>query len=149
MTMTHFLTQDPTVFLIKNNIFKQKQEAGLWVIISHFEFLKHGIKILFIDWWHALLKFLCPQWVPQPFVFHPHGRVQFSLQPCKVGLAGPDHKWEHREGIWFVHIHTRIRAFLGSQMVKNLPAAQDTLIQSLEQEYPLKKGMAIYSSILT
>ena len=29
MTMTHFLTQDPTVFLIKNNIFKQKQEAGL------------------------------------------------------------------------------------------------------------------------
>ena len=34
-------------------------------------------------------------------------------------------------------------------MVKNLPAVQDTGIQSLDQEDPLEKGMATHSSILT
>ena len=34
------------------------------------------------------------------------------------------------------------------QMVKNLPAIQETLVQSLGQEDPLEKGMAIHSSIL-
>ena len=36
-------------------------------------------------------------------------------------------------------------------MVKNLPAMQETRVQSLGQgqEDPLEKGMAIYSSILT
>ena len=33
-------------------------------------------------------------------------------------------------------------------MVKNPPAVQETLIQSLGQKYPLKKGMTIHSSIL-
>jgi len=33
-------------------------------------------------------------------------------------------------------------------MVKNLPAMQETWVQSLGQEYPLKKGMATHSSIL-
>ena len=33
-------------------------------------------------------------------------------------------------------------------MVKNLPAMQETWIQSLSQEDPLEKGMAIHSSIL-
>ena len=33
-------------------------------------------------------------------------------------------------------------------MVKNLPAIQETLVQSLGQEDPLEKGMAIHSSIL-
>ena len=35
-----------------------------------------------------------------------------------------------------------------AQMVKNLPARQEILIQSLGQEDPLEEGMAIYSSIL-
>ena len=35
-----------------------------------------------------------------------------------------------------------------AQMVKNLPAMQDTQVQSLGQEDPLEKGMATYSSIL-
>ena len=35
-----------------------------------------------------------------------------------------------------------------AQMVKNLPAVQDTQVQSLGQEDPLKKGMATHSSIL-
>ena len=33
-------------------------------------------------------------------------------------------------------------------MVKNLPAMQETWVQSLGQEDPLKKGMATHSSIL-
>jgi len=33
-------------------------------------------------------------------------------------------------------------------MVKNLPATQETRVQSLGQEDPLEKGMAVYSSIL-
>ena len=38
--------------------------------------------------------------------------------------------------------------FLVAQMAKNLPAKQETQIQSLGQEDPLKKGMATHSSIL-
>ena len=34
------------------------------------------------------------------------------------------------------------------QMVNNLPAMQETWIQSLGQEDPLEKGMATHSSIL-
>ena len=33
-------------------------------------------------------------------------------------------------------------------MVKNLPAVQESWVQSLGQEYPLEKEMATYSSIL-
>ena len=35
-----------------------------------------------------------------------------------------------------------------SQMVKNLPVMQETRVQSLGQEDPLEKGMAIHSNIL-
>ena len=41
-----------------------------------------------------------------------------------------------------------ILASLIAQMVKNLPAMQETQVQSLGQEDPLEKGMAIHSSIL-
>ena len=40
------------------------------------------------------------------------------------------------------------RAFPVAQMVKNLPATQETQVQSLGQEDPLEKGMAVHSSIL-
>jgi len=39
-------------------------------------------------------------------------------------------------------------AFLVAQTVKNLPAMQETWVQSLGQEDPLEKGMATHSSIL-
>ena len=39
-------------------------------------------------------------------------------------------------------------AFLMTKTVKNLYALQETQIQSLGQEDPLKKGMATHSSIL-
>ena len=35
-----------------------------------------------------------------------------------------------------------------AQMVKNLPATQETWVQSLGQEAPLEKGTATHSSIL-
>ena len=35
-----------------------------------------------------------------------------------------------------------------AQTVKNLPAMQETLVQSLDQEDPLEKEMATHSSIL-
>ena len=35
-----------------------------------------------------------------------------------------------------------------AQMVKNLPAMQETWVQSLGQEDPLEKGMATHSNIL-
>ena len=35
-----------------------------------------------------------------------------------------------------------------AQMVKNLPATQETWVRSLGQEDPLEKGLAIHSSIL-
>ena len=38
--------------------------------------------------------------------------------------------------------------FPGGSDSKNLPAVQETWVQSLGQEDPLKKGMATYSSIL-
>ena len=38
--------------------------------------------------------------------------------------------------------HTQSMAVLVAQMVKNLPAMQETQVQSLGQEDPLEKGMA-------
>ena len=40
------------------------------------------------------------------------------------------------------------RASLVAQMVENLPAMQETTVQSLGQESPLEKEMATHSSIL-
>ena len=39
-------------------------------------------------------------------------------------------------------------ASLMAQTAKNLPAVQETRVQSLGRENPLEKGMATYSSIL-
>ena len=42
----------------------------------------------------------------------------------------------------------RTWASLVAQLVKNPPAMQETLVQSLGREDPLEKGKATYSSIL-
>ena len=39
-------------------------------------------------------------------------------------------------------------ASLVAQLVKNLPAVQDTQVRSLGQEDPLEKGMATHSRLL-
>ena len=50
----------------------------------------------------------------------------------------------------YVYIHTDIyrEASLVAQLVKNLPAVQETRVPPLGQEDPLEKGMATLSSIL-
>ena len=50
--------------------------------------------------------------------------------------------------ILFVYVYTRYMGFPGGSVVKNLPAMQETWVQSLDQEDPLEKGMATHSSIL-
>ena len=50
-----------------------------------------------------------------------------------------------------IHIHEYmcdLNGTLVTQMVKNLPAVQETWVQSLGQKDPLEKGMATHSSIL-
>ena len=42
----------------------------------------------------------------------------------------------------------KLFVFLVAQMVKNLPAVQETQVQSLGQEDPLEKEMGTHSSIL-
>ena len=41
-----------------------------------------------------------------------------------------------------------LRASLVAQILKNLPAVQETQVRSLGQEDPPEKGMAIHSNIL-
>ena len=63
-----------------------------------------------------------------------------------------------REMVWVltvvvseVHILSKfikLGASLEPQMVKNLPAGQETQVRSLGQEDPLEKGMATHSSVL-
>ena len=47
-----------------------------------------------------------------------------------------------------MHYPLVLGSSLVAQMVKNLPAMQETHVQSLGQEDPLEKGMATHSSIL-
>ena len=42
----------------------------------------------------------------------------------------------------------RLRAFLAAQMVKNLPAMQDALVETLSWKDPMEKGLATHSSNL-
>ena len=43
---------------------------------------------------------------------------------------------------------TKAKASLVAQLVKNLPAMQETLVQNLGREVPLEESMATHSTIL-
>ena len=49
----------------------------------------------------------------------------------------------------YISLMFLLRASLVAQMAKNLPAKQETWVQSLGQEDALEKGMATHSNILT
>ena len=49
---------------------------------------------------------------------------------------------------YFSTFFVMFKVFPGSSVVKNLPAAQETQVQSLSCDAPLEKGMATHSSIL-
>ena len=58
-------------------------------------------------------------------------------------IPGRETKIPHGMGMW-----SRSGASLVAQMVKNLPAMQETRVRSLGWEDPLEKEMATHSSIL-
>ena len=62
------------------------------------------------------------------FHFHFSSTTHFSF----VGYSGPYCSWSS----------------LVAQMVKRLPAMQETWVQSLGREHPLEKEMAAHSSVL-
>ena len=47
-----------------------------------------------------------------------------------------------------IYLSVYIYILLGGSVVKNLPAIQDTKVQSLGQEDPLEEGIEIHSSTL-
>ena len=57
-------------------------------------------------------------------------------------------KFKQEDYLWFFDILLFQRDSLVAQMVKRLPAMQETQVWSLGQEDPLEKGMATHSSIL-
>ena len=83
-----------------------------------------------------------PDSSPSSAISLPGGRLPSHWLPlgssflvCKAGRK--DLRWT-----------STLRASLGAQSVKSLPAAQERQVQSLGQEDPLEKEMATYSSIL-
>ena len=62
-------------------------------------------------------------------------------------LGAGYYPWGRKESGTTERLHFHFR-FLVAQMVKNLPEMQETQVQSLDQEDPLKKGMATHCSIL-
>ena len=64
-----------------------------------------------------------------------------------LALASPL-VWNAFPHTHMAHICTSVRSSLVAQTVKNLPAIQETQVQSLGQEDPLQEEMATHSSIL-
>ena len=69
-----------------------------------------------------------------------------------MGSQRVQHDWATEQTNKYTHIYVyiciHIWASLVAQVVKNLPAMQDTWVWSLCEEDPLEKGMATYSSIV-
>ena len=100
--------------------------SGVIVVqsLSHVDFLQHhGL-------YHARL--LCP-----------------SLSPGVFSDSCPLSWWCHPTSSSSLTPFCPQSFLPGGQMVKNLPAMQETWVWSLGWEDPLEKGMATYSSILS
>ena len=67
--------------------------------------------------------------------------------PGKSGLKELDTA-EHSTAWQLYILYSGYWASVGAQVVKNLPAVQETWVQSLGWEDPLEEGMATHSSIL-
>ena len=74
--------------------------------------------------------------------------VSFDVFIKSVSSKGNDIKTIRVESVDALVTQTSwVRTSLVAQMINNLPAMQETWVQSLGQEDPLKKGMASHSSI--
>ena len=71
----------------------------------------------------------------------PLGHLCFGLRVCTI-------QTQFRASQWFGKFIHRMWASLVAQLVKNLPAMQETWVWSLGWEDPLEKGMATHSSML-
>ena len=70
--------------------------------------------------------------------------IELPRKPKYVCMYTHTHTHTHTH----TYTYTHVKASLVAQMVKNLPARQETKVQSLDQEDPLEKGMATHFSIL-
>ena len=91
------------------------------------------------------------KWVAIPFSrrsFQPKDRIVGKESACNAEDPGliPGSGRSAGEGIGCPLQHSWTS--LVAQLVKNLPAVQETWVQSLGQEDPLEKGIATHSSIL-
>ena len=64
----------------------------------------------------------------------------------ELSLERKNGKWARSQSIWGTVLAEM--GFPVAQMVKNLPAVQETWVQSLGWEDPLEEGMTTHSSIL-
>ena len=78
-----------------------------------------------------------------PALSEPCKHIPRSYEDCPWGSRLRECVWEH-----WVPCRGHLDKATLAQMVKNLPAMQETRVWSLGWEVPLEKGMAIHSSIL-
>ena len=71
-----------------------------------------------------------------------------GIGPVSLALQADSLPLSHQGSIIMRGIYLESGACLVVQMVKNLPAMQETCFWSLGQEEPLEKGMATHSSVL-
>ena len=76
-------------------------------------------------------------------------KLPVAVQPC-LGVTTPLGVWSADcvAHLWLISTVLSYRSSLVAQMVKNLPAMQETWVLSLCQEDSLEEGMASHSSIL-
>ena len=87
-------------------------------------------------------------------------KIPWTEETCGSQRVGHDSlcPWGHKEldmaehtcvhAHTHTHTHTHTRAFPAGSVVKNLPAMQETWVQSLGKEDTQEKGMVTHSSIL-
>ena len=90
-------------------------------------------------------------------------KIPWAKEPGRLQSVGSQrvrHNWAHTHphtagsarvvmlAIQIFSYSANFLSYLMAQMIKNLPATQETWFLSLDWEHPLKKGMAIHSSIL-
>ena len=111
---------------------KNPQETWIWSL-SQEEALKKRMATH-----SSILAWRIP-WTEKP------GRVQ------SMGLQRVGHDWvTNHTHTWTIYYHhsERIGASLVAQIIKNLPAMQETPVQSLDLENPLEKGMATQNTVV-
>ena len=75
--------------------------------------------------------------------FIPFSKGSWCLDSCSIkGKSGASRQWSWTE------YQQKAKAVLVDQLVKNMPAMQETPVQFLDQEDLLEKGMATHSNSL-